>query len=112
MVIGTDNGRVLLFDGADQKAELFLYPDERRQPTPPTPARVECFGAFARGFVCGDSRGCLHVFERADDRELYRAQRHEALPSDLPQVQQVCSNRIHFIAMHAMFYCDACCGSP
>lgn len=89
MVIGTENGRVLLFDGNDQKAELFLYPEERKGQPAPTPARVECFGAYARGFVVGDSRGTVHVFERADERELYRAVRKESLPQTLPNAQQL-----------------------
>lgn len=99
LVIGTDNGRVLLFDGNDQKAELHLYPEERKAAatassttTPQPPARVECFGVYSRGFVVGDSRGTVHVFERADEREFYRSIRRESLPSDLPALKQTVSH--------------------
>jgi hypothetical protein len=90
MIIGTDNGRVLLFDGPDQKAELFLYPEERKVSPPPAAARVECLGAHVRGFVVGDTRGQLHVYERGDEREAYRSTRRELVPADAPQQQQVC----------------------
>jgi hypothetical protein len=102
MVIGTENGRVLLFDGADQKAEVHLYPDERRAEKPPPPPRVECFAAHTRGFVCGDSRGTLHIFERADDNQLYRAQRRESVPNDIPQVQQVCVVFVPFLRLNSL----------
>ena len=90
MVIGTDTGRVLLFDGPDQKAEVLLFPEERKVVPPPPAARVECLGAYTRGFVVGDSRGVLHVFERGDDREFYRLQRRETVPAEPFQPQQVC----------------------
>lgn len=79
---------MLLFDGNDQKAELLLFPEERKASPAPPPARVESFGVYSRGFVVGDSRGTVHVFERADEREFYRSVHREALPNDLPGVQQ------------------------
>jgi len=47
---------------------------------PPTPAakeavRVECIATYSKGFICSGGSGTLHLFEKTDDRYVYKKTR-------------------------------------
>jgi len=75
IIVGTDNSKVLLFEGGELKAEFKVF-DKADD------LRVECVAAHSTGFVCGGAMGSLHRFEEVEDKELYKKVGEEETPND------------------------------
>lgn len=90
LVLGSDNGRVQLFEVGELKNEFRVSllpgsqegsvhssklslprPSSSEKPLP----RVECIVAYSKGFVCSGGSGKLHLFEKTDNRNVYRETR-------------------------------------
>jgi WD40 repeat protein len=75
IIVGTDNSKVLLFEGGELKAEFNVF--EKADDL-----RVECVSAHSTGFVCGGAMGSLHRFEEVEGKELYKKVGEEQTPND------------------------------
>eukprot|EP00698_Gefionella_okellyi_P006107 TRINITY_DN15567_c0_g1_i1.p1 TRINITY_DN15567_c0_g1~~TRINITY_DN15567_c0_g1_i1.p1 ORF type:complete len:1180 (-),score=311.31 TRINITY_DN15567_c0_g1_i1:65-3577(-) len=65
LIVGTDNGDLLLFENNEFKMALPQSPADGNS--------IESFAGYSRGFVCAGDNGIVHLFEKTDDaREAYR----------------------------------------
>ncbi|XP_037094875.1 cilia- and flagella-associated protein 57-like [Pollicipes pollicipes] len=101
LLVGTDQGRVVLYDAAELKAEFRLSEAASREPTAEPERRstsaarsssvissggepVTSIVTFSKGFVAVCGVGVAHVFDRAEDQttEFYRLLRTVHIPQD------------------------------
>ena len=65
VVVATDSGELLLFEGFEFRMVLASSPSDGES--------IDSLIAFSKGFVCGGAGGTLRIFERSDDvREAYK----------------------------------------
>lgn len=64
VVVGTDNGELLLFDMGEFKLVLPQSPADG--------ASIDVIITCAKGFICGGSAGTIHLFEKTDDKDYYK----------------------------------------
>ena len=77
IVVGTDQNKVLLFDGAELKGEFIIMGDAQIDGF-----RIECVAALSNGFACAGAQGALYMFEAVDEKELFKKTREEKTPAD------------------------------
>jgi len=64
IVVSTDSGDLLLVENSEFKCVL--------QGSPSEGLSIDAIIAYAKGFICGGDMGLVFIFERSDDKELYR----------------------------------------
>jgi hypothetical protein len=65
VVVATDTGDLLLFEGYELRTVLLSSPADGRS--------IDSIISYTKGFVCGGDGGVLRLYERADDaREFYK----------------------------------------
>eukprot|EP01012_Entosiphon_sulcatum_P014150 TRINITY_DN1923_c0_g1_i1.p1 TRINITY_DN1923_c0_g1~~TRINITY_DN1923_c0_g1_i1.p1 ORF type:complete len:1205 (+),score=349.53 TRINITY_DN1923_c0_g1_i1:90-3704(+) len=64
IVVSTDNGDLLLIENSEFKCTLPLSPSDTLS--------IDTIVAYSKGFICGGDMGLVSIFEKSDDKELYR----------------------------------------
>eukprot|EP01065_Artemidia_motanka_P053301 TRINITY_DN985_c0_g2_i1.p1 TRINITY_DN985_c0_g2~~TRINITY_DN985_c0_g2_i1.p1 ORF type:complete len:1226 (+),score=563.45 TRINITY_DN985_c0_g2_i1:55-3678(+) len=64
IVVSTDSGDLLLVENSEFKCVL--------QGSPSEGLSIDALISYAKGFICGGDMGLVFIFERSDDKELYR----------------------------------------
>jgi WD40 repeat protein len=67
LIVGTDHGDILVIEGCELKSTLNKSQSEV--------SSVESLCVFAKGFIVGSDEGVITLFEKTDDRELYKRTR-------------------------------------
>lgn len=64
MVVCTDSGEILLFEGNEFRTVLITSPSDGNS--------IDSVTAFSKGFICGCDDSVLRVYERSEDRDYYK----------------------------------------
>lgn len=67
LIVSTDNGDLLLVENGEYKYPLPLSPSDGLS--------IDSLIAYSKGFICGGDMGLVTIFERSEDKELYRKMR-------------------------------------
>ena len=67
IIVSTDNGDLLLVENGEYLHHLPLSPSDGLS--------IDTLIAHSKGFVCGGDMGLVTIFERSEDKELYRKMR-------------------------------------
>ena len=85
LLLGSDCGKVQLYEGGELKNEFpvtsVLSPESSRSPShaaqresivevPST--RIACILTYSKGFVCSGGSGVLHLFEKTDEKNVFK----------------------------------------
>ncbi|GAB1610641.1 cilia- and flagella-associated protein 57-like, partial [Argonauta hians] len=99
LLVGTDKGKILLIESGEAKAELCpissVFLDSRSKDSQKEIVRyitkdefidqcieVTAIVGYSKGFACACGVGTVHMFERSDDKEIYKKKREVLIPSD------------------------------
>lgn len=85
IVVGTDNGHLLLFEAGELKNEINLARDDRSHDeggnsTPPP--QITAIVAYSKGFACACGPGTVFLFEKTDDKDFFKKSREIKIPTD------------------------------
>ena len=92
LLLGSDCGKVQLYEGGELKNEFevkpVLSPDSSRSPSHAAPrgsyephgecvaevesTRVACVLTYSKGFICSGGSGLLHLFEKTDEKNVFK----------------------------------------
>jgi len=64
IVVSTDNGDLLLVENSEFKCILPLSPSDGLS--------IDSMISYSKGFICGGDMSLVSIFEKSDDKELYR----------------------------------------
>ncbi|XP_012560110.2 cilia- and flagella-associated protein 57 isoform X1 [Hydra vulgaris] len=99
LLIGTDSGKVLLFDNGDLKGEFIILKNDNSSVTQTvsktnigslesntlepvkkgTDLTISCIITYSKGFVCSGGLG-VYVFESSDDKEIFKKTKEIKIP--------------------------------
>jgi WD40 repeat protein len=95
VMIGTDTGRLLLFESGELKTEFNMATIDANKDRSSAstdgdqnsfvsagPLSVTAIVSYSKGFACASGLGMVHIFEKADDKEYYRKTRDIHIPQD------------------------------
>lgn len=92
VVVGTDTGKVYLFESGELRHEFNLAAQqkeaEKDRPTigelelPQAPPNVSSIVSYSKGFACAVGHGTVLLFEKTDDKEYFKRTREIKIPSD------------------------------
>uniref|UniRef100_A0A0B7A6G0 Cilia- and flagella-associated protein 57 n=1 Tax=Arion vulgaris TaxID=1028688 RepID=A0A0B7A6G0_9EUPU len=85
IIVGTDNGHLMLFEAGEIKQEYNLVPSGDKQTVDnqlETFIHVTAIVAHSKGFACSFGMGTVYLYEKTDDRELYKKTREICIPPD------------------------------
>jgi cilia- and flagella-associated protein 57 len=84
MIVSTDNGDLLLIENGEYKYPLPLSPSDGLS--------IDALIAHSKGFVCGGDMGLVTIFERSEDKELYRKMRTLKVEAERRDADGLASN--------------------
>eukprot|EP01006_Ploeotia_vitrea_P032137 TRINITY_DN64396_c0_g1_i1.p1 TRINITY_DN64396_c0_g1~~TRINITY_DN64396_c0_g1_i1.p1 ORF type:complete len:1185 (+),score=181.09 TRINITY_DN64396_c0_g1_i1:77-3631(+) len=64
IVVSTDNGDLLLVENSEFRCVLPLSPSDGLS--------IDSLVSYTKGFICGGDMGLVSIFEKSDEKELYR----------------------------------------
>ncbi|XP_063795375.1 cilia- and flagella-associated protein 57 [Pseudophryne corroboree] len=101
VICGTDNGKLCLWESGDLRWEHYISGEDIRpglsekrsltedSRTPSTldsaetpPMRIHSVSAYSKGFLCSGGPGRVCIFEKVEDRELYKRGRNIRIPQN------------------------------
>ncbi|KAK7495825.1 hypothetical protein BaRGS_00012815 [Batillaria attramentaria] len=83
IVVGTDNGRLLLFEAGELRNEINLAKDDKGHEdfSGPTP-QITAIVSYSKGFACACWPGTVYLFEKTDDKDFFKKSREIKIPAD------------------------------
>ena len=81
IVVGTDNGELLVIDSSELKAYIPRSPTDSNS--------VESIVSFAKGLITGNDNGTISIFERSDDKDLYKLTKTFSIESNAVKVRHL-----------------------
>ena len=83
LLLGTDCGRIQLFERGELKNEfdVVVSPDSSRSPSHAEkedplsrkePTTVNSIVTYSKGFICSGGSGVLHLFEKTDEKNVFK----------------------------------------
>ncbi|XP_033738759.1 cilia- and flagella-associated protein 57-like [Pecten maximus] len=91
IIVGTDTGRLLLFEAGELKNEFNIGAQQREAgrsnegeevSTIPVIPQVSAIVAYSKGFACSCGPGTVHLFEKTDDKDFFKKTREIKIPPD------------------------------
>lgn len=83
LVVGTENGKVLVIDGSEVKIELDAVCGGK-------PVAVQAIIAYSKGFICGGSNNAVLFFDRVEEKEMFVQTREHTVCNDERSVKDIC----------------------
>ncbi|XP_032884753.1 cilia- and flagella-associated protein 57 [Amblyraja radiata] len=90
IIVGTDLGKLYLFELAELRWEYKITLDHRlsvsisQMPPPPPPLpKITSITIFSKGFLCAAGPGVVYMFERAEEKDAFKKTRVIRIPQDL-----------------------------
>ncbi|KAL5255192.1 hypothetical protein ACHWQZ_G014581 [Mnemiopsis leidyi] len=104
IIVGTDTGRMLLFEGQEHKKDFHVSspvaPDSTGGERSGTAGQSEtsesgmrsqtpvlCVTKYSKGFLCSAGNGIVYMYEKTDERELYKKAREIRIPISADSAQ-------------------------
>ncbi|CAG5118964.1 unnamed protein product, partial [Candidula unifasciata] len=83
ILVGTDNGHLLLFEAGEVKQEFNLgHSGERSTIDGELDLQVTALVTFSKGFACAFGMGTVYMYEKTEDKDTYRKTREIKIPPD------------------------------
>ncbi|XP_064605218.1 cilia- and flagella-associated protein 57-like [Liolophura sinensis] len=85
VIVGTDSGRLFLFESGEQKYEFSLTDkkeDRSKDDELSGPPQITAVVAYSKGFACANGPGSVLLYEKTDDRDYFKRTREIKIPSD------------------------------
>ncbi|XP_071118876.1 cilia- and flagella-associated protein 57-like [Haliotis cracherodii] len=89
VVVGTDTGRLLLFEAGELKNEFNAgaLKEEKKDSLddgsqPSGPPQISAIVAYSKGYACACGPGMVHLFEKTDDKDFFKKARDIKIPAD------------------------------
>ncbi|XP_013398082.1 cilia- and flagella-associated protein 57 [Lingula anatina] len=94
VVVGTDNGRLLLFEAGELKNEFHVEKSQKgdkekmdsisegEATQPSGPPEITAIVAYSKGFACSVGPGTVFLYEKTDDKEYFKKAREIKIPAD------------------------------
>ncbi|KAL4237175.1 Cilia- and flagella-associated protein 57 [Mactra antiquata] len=87
VIVGTDTGRLMLFEAGEMKHEFNIAAMERdkkpgEEEVATGPPQITAIVAYSKGFACACGPGTVHLFEKTDDKDFFKKAREIKIPQD------------------------------
>ncbi|KAK3612310.1 hypothetical protein CHS0354_011028 [Potamilus streckersoni] len=84
LVIGTDSGRLLLFEAGELKNEFAISAPEKKSDEEghTHSPQITAVVAYSKGFACACGPGMVHLYEKTDDKDFFKKSREILIPLD------------------------------
>ncbi|XP_071953863.1 cilia- and flagella-associated protein 57-like isoform X2 [Antedon mediterranea] len=92
VIVGTDNGKLFLFESGELRNEFSIVTKEKEMErvgsiaegdlVPSGPPPVTAIVAYSKGFACSGGIGTVHLFEKTEDKDNYKKGREIKIPQD------------------------------
>ncbi|XP_063431022.1 cilia- and flagella-associated protein 57-like [Mytilus galloprovincialis] len=88
VVVGTDTGKLLLFENGEIKNEFNIgasLQDKKQADDDSsivTIPQVTAIVAYSKGFACACGPGTVHLYEKTDDKDLFKKSKQIKIPQD------------------------------
>lgn len=89
VVVGTDTGRLLLFEAGELKSEITITSPKDKQDSLTEadsllrgPSQITSIVSYSKGFACACGPGTVYLFEKTDDKEFFKKAREIKIPPD------------------------------
>lgn len=90
VIVGTDNGKLYIFEAGELKSEMSLAFQPREGDTTAIAdqefsgdgACITSIIAYSKGLACSGGKGTVHLFEKTEDKESYRKSREIKTPKN------------------------------
>ncbi|XP_025110126.1 cilia- and flagella-associated protein 57-like [Pomacea canaliculata] len=81
IVVGTDNGRLLIFEAGEMKSEIYLGKDDK-DTEDISSNQITAIVSYSKGFACACGPGTVFLFEKTDDKDFFKKTREVKIPTD------------------------------
>ncbi|XP_019645355.1 PREDICTED: cilia- and flagella-associated protein 57-like [Branchiostoma belcheri] len=95
VIVGTDNGRLLLFESGEMKSDFAVSMGTREGDRSSLgsvtegsgaaggPPQITAVAAYSKGFACAGGAGTVHIYEKTEDaKDFYKKTREIRIPQD------------------------------
>ncbi|XP_055956153.1 cilia- and flagella-associated protein 57 [Patella vulgata] len=88
VVVGTDSGKLMLFEAGELKTEISSgsHKDDSKDGDASAaqvgPPQITAIVAYSKGFASAYGQGTVHLFEKTDDKDFYKKTREIKVPAD------------------------------
>ncbi|KAH3831997.1 cilia- and flagella-associated protein 57-like [Dreissena polymorpha] len=84
VIVGTDTGKLMLFEAGEMKHEFNLGAMEKEKKSDDEvstgPPQITAIVAYSKGFACACGLGLVHLFEKTDDKDFFKKGREIRIP--------------------------------
>ncbi|CAL1538634.1 unnamed protein product [Lymnaea stagnalis] len=101
IIVGTDSGKVLLFEAGELKKEFNLVPADWLIEDSSMPGKINTTAivSYSKGFACAFGYGTVFLFEKTEDKDFFKKSREITIPPD------PCNNQDPFLNQQQLFNC-------
>lgn len=85
VIVGTDTGRLMLFEAGEMKHEFNIAAQEKKpgeEDIATGPPQITAIVSYSKGFACACGPGTVHLFEKTDDKDFFKKAREIKIPQD------------------------------
>ncbi|XP_072430665.1 cilia- and flagella-associated protein 57 isoform X1 [Chiloscyllium punctatum] len=89
IIVGTDTGKLYLFELAELRWEYSIVLEIRKSPSishmpppPPPQTKVTAITIYSKGFICSAGPGVVYMFERGEEKDTFKKTRVIRIPQD------------------------------
>ncbi|XP_052776281.1 cilia- and flagella-associated protein 57-like isoform X2 [Mya arenaria] len=85
VIVGTDTGRLMLFEAGEMKHEFNIAAHDKEKKEDDLssgPPQITAIVAYSKGFACACGPGVVHLFEKTDDKDFFKKAREIRIPQD------------------------------
>lgn len=87
VIVGTDTGRLMLFEAGEMKHEFNIAAQEKEkkpgeEEVSMGPPQITAIVSYSKGFACACGPGTVHLFEKTDDKDFFKKAREIKIPQD------------------------------
>lgn len=87
VIVGTDSGRLMLFEAGEMKHEFNIAAQEKEkkqgeEESTMGPPQITAIVSYSKGFACACGPGTVHLFEKTDDKDFFKKAREIKIPQD------------------------------
>jgi len=102
IIVGTDNGKLLLFEAGELRNEFNLVQHDAKASSDDNAAtshQVSALVSYSKGFACAFGQGAVFLYEKTDDKEFFKKAREIMIPPD------PCNSQDPTLAQQQMIRC-------
>ncbi|KAH9523432.1 Cilia- and flagella-associated protein 57 [Bulinus truncatus] len=82
IIVGTDSGKLLLFEAGELKREFNLVTSETSTEESSSHTFITALVSYSKGFACAFGYGTVYLYEKTEDKEFFKKVREITIPLD------------------------------